>query len=279
VVFRKQFEKYNMEELIEKCFVMLEMARDSYTAAYTPVYFQQKTIDAGIVVGGYGGELFRDLYSRSGSLEELIRSKYIDPNFFCDATVIKNYVQCLQNKFGDTLGELGENNIKKAVEKIYALEKMRYWGGSRTTAFNQYCYYVHPLLDHLILRYTFDIPISTKAGGQLQKWIITQLSPAMSVVDSSYNFNMHCEHLREINEDSAAEHPLLKKPLKIYRKIRKIYRQHRKYRGSFSSRLEDSAPKIFDHCGIQKRWLHSKSAAGRFLTVARLVERYATKLH
>lgn len=171
---------------VDRALTELELCRDVFRSATTPRFFADKAGRFDIILGGYGGELLRDKYSRFKSLRNMLTAAYIVPGIRLKRSERDTYLDTLEAKFRARLDQLGETDIKKGVEKIYCLEKMRYWGGSRISAFNQYCYRLHPLLDDTLAQYAFHFSNEEKAGGALQRRIITAASPTMARVPSSY---------------------------------------------------------------------------------------------
>jgi hypothetical protein len=172
---------------VERCFNELEICRDVFTAVETPAFFSRKAEAFDVVMGGYGGELLRDKYSRFRSLREMVENAYIDAGVPLDADIRAGYLDALEGKFTSRLESLRPPDVKTAVEQIYYLEKMRFWGGSRVTAFNGYCHRVHPLLDDLLARYSFGFTLEEKRDAAIQRRIMTAASPAMAAVRSSHD--------------------------------------------------------------------------------------------
>jgi asparagine synthetase B (glutamine-hydrolysing) len=172
--------------LVEETFTQLELARDVFRAAVTSRLFSAKSNLFDIVIGGYGGALYRDSHSEPLELPALVRKNYADRWLKIDERDSRFYIDNLISKFSKTLSQLDEKDLKKSNEKIHFFEKMRYWGGARITAFNQYCFRLHPLLDHALAKHIFDIPLHEKQGAQFQKRLIARICPDMARIRSMY---------------------------------------------------------------------------------------------
>lgn len=174
VMHENRTTEYDYAKLVADCFSALDVGRNMYRSAFQPIYFSEKSQANSIVLGGYGGELLRDKYSLPKSIDQLIRKHYVASTIWMPSRVYADYRARLADKFKRTLTGLGgEADIKKASEKIYLFEKMRFWGGNHISAFNQYCYRVHPLLDHTLAKHYFDFSIAEKTDVKLQKHIIS----------------------------------------------------------------------------------------------------------
>jgi asparagine synthetase B (glutamine-hydrolysing) len=189
-IFQNQPHGGDLDRLVDDCFAALELARSLHNAANTPLLFREKSAQFPLIFGGYGGELLRDKYSRARSLEQLVRERYVSSRIWLPPDVDRAYRETLIAKFERTLQALGERDAKKGVEKIYFFEKMRYWGGSRITAFNQYCYRAHPLLDHTLARHSFDFSLDDKAHAGLQKRVMA-LVPGLDRIPLAHDLAMN----------------------------------------------------------------------------------------
>ena len=230
--YQKQIEKYDYRSLIKEAFFSLEASRDLFGAAYSPVYFQQKSKDFQVIIGGYGGELYRDKkYFGMNSVNTLVESQY-----GCSPLIFRNYKEYKNNlsKKLKSQFELGERTTKRDIERIYYFNRMRYWGGSRLTYFNQYAYRIHPLLDFELASFLFDIPAKEKRNAKLQKVLTDRFDHKLAGYASQYGYNLaYKSNLKSRAKDlySALLHklimalaivppPILGLALGVYRRLR-----------------------------------------------------------
>ena len=185
-LFDRGEEDLSFPQQVERCFVQLEICRDVFAAMETPSFFARKAASFDVVAGGYGGELLRDKYSRFSSVRGLVETAYFNAGAHLPPGLKDRYLNALEAKFNARLAEWRPPDMKTGVEMIYYLEKMRFWGGSRITAFNQFCYRLHPLLDDLLAKYSFGFTLDEKRDAAIQRRIMTAACPAMAQVRSSY---------------------------------------------------------------------------------------------
>jgi hypothetical protein len=231
-----------------------------------------------VIFGGYGGELLRDKYSRFRSVREMVEAVYLTPGIRGFDEVRSTYVDTLVAKFDARLAQLGERDIRKGVEKIYYLEKMKYWGGSRITAFNQYCHHVHPLLDDTLARYAFAFSLEEKRGGQLQRRIITEASRALATVRSSYA-NRSMLHPQPASDGGA----LFSRLRQSWRGARTTLANTRALRFLRPGQrreptLPTTAPLFEAHTGIALSRMYNAKIAGRALTLERAFARFSDRI-
>ena len=280
----KDLARYDYQSLIDHCFDEMEIARDVYFAAYSPVFFEEKSSGPDVIFGGYGGELYRDKYSADKSLRELIAKRYILPGIRFARGQRKVYADNLLQKFEKTLAGLGEKDTKKAMEKIYYWEKMRYWGGARISAFNQYCFRVHPLIDYALMKYVFDVPLSAKRGSEFQKQVISCFAQNIANIPFSNEIPADLNKTRSprdiIKSVRRKVESLGKKIIPfmpssiaapIMKRARKLPSFLRDYRSLPDHGLED-------FLNLRRDDLASDLAIGRFLTIAKTIGKFREKI-
>jgi hypothetical protein len=152
-------------------FEAMDLARNVFGGRLTLHSMQLKGQRHNLVLGGYGGELFRDVHSRSSRIETVIESLYCRGLKLPEGQQ-RDYTGRLRDKFSETLRVRGFREDERTSERIYLFEKMRAWGGTRIGLFNRYTHHWHPLLDHAIQRHVLTIPIERKKGAALQREII-----------------------------------------------------------------------------------------------------------
>lgn len=280
----KDFSRYDYNSLVERCSVELETARDVYRSAYSSVFFNEKSISQKVVLGGYGGELYRDKYSRFKSLRELITKRYLLPGIKFNKGGRKTYINNLLQKFTETLARLDEGDTKKGMEKIYYFEKMRYWGGSRISAFNQYCFRVHPLIDYILMKYLFDVSLSEKKDGKFQERLIVFFAGDISEIQFSHEVPLSLTETRSPGDiiryfsfvaKSVAKKiiPSLPSSVKsmIVKKSQKLSVYLRDYKSLADYGLEDVLQ-------LRKEDLTNHMALSRYLTIAKTIGRFKEKI-
>ena len=268
-LYMKDLSKYEYSALVDDCLNVLEVARDIYRSAYAPVYFHAKSRAHPIVLGGWGGELYRANNSTAKRLPELIERRYVEPGVRFRRNERKQYTDRLMDKFSGTLSNLGEHPTKKGVEKIYYWEFMRYWGAGHITAFNQYCFRLHPLLDHCLIRPLFDVPLSAKLDGQFQKRVITSLAPTLARIRSHYGNQPFTA-----GETKAIRRAVLEAQERAKYIARRVWRNSGLNHVS-SARLPEYCRQrddsLEDIIQLNTGDLTSSKAIGRYLTVAKVM--------
>ena len=153
---------------------------------------------------------------------------------------------------------------------------MRYWGGARITVFNQYCFRLHPLLDHTLVRYIFDFSLTDKADGLLQKRVIAHFSPLVAKIRSAY-------------EDAPLHPARTSLATQVMRKGKHLIKsvQRRLTRPPAAAKLSIFAyldhyvkpiARIEEVCNIGPSALADQKAIGRYLTVAKTIDMFYEKV-
>ncbi len=177
-LYEKRAVGQQIAELSEDCFYMLEGGRNIFRAYYTTTFFEEKAKDAPMILGGYGGELFRDKYY-ADDIASYINRYLLNRNLTMPRDHLEQYRHLLASKF-EVLGQKhGEDSPKRLSERIYYHERMRYWGGSRISAFQQYAYRYHPILDYEVVKYLFDVPREAKKDLRFQRAVIRRFCPVL----------------------------------------------------------------------------------------------------
>ncbi len=192
VSFTREEEEYDQDELLNESFNKNELMRDNFKARYSAKYFEDKTEKFDMVVGGYGGELYRDVkYRNTKSYNFLITKQYTEYNarLILRGRDWARYTRKLKKKFKEFLGVRRVRPTKENLERVYYFLKMMYWGCNRVTYFNQYGYRFHPLLDYEIAGLTFDIPKEAKDDEKFNMEIITEFDEKYASYKSNYNYD------------------------------------------------------------------------------------------
>ncbi len=192
VSFTREEEKYDQDKLLNESFDKNELMRDNFTARYSAKYFEDKSQRFDMIVGGYGGELYRDIkYRNTKNYNYLFTKQYTEYNakLILKGKDWSKYTRNLRKKFNTFLSTSGNKPSKEDLEKIYYYLKMMYWGCTRVTYFNQYGYRFHPLLDYEIAGYTFDIPKEVKDEEKFNMELIEEYDSKYASYNSNYNYN------------------------------------------------------------------------------------------
>jgi hypothetical protein len=279
VLYENRAGEHDFDTLVDKTYEVLDVSRNLYRSAYTPVVFQAKSTDSDLVLGGYGGELLRDRYSKPKSVQELIGRFYLSEQLWLPRRELEDYRAHLGAKFEARMRKLGERDIKKGVEKIYCFEKMGMWGGSRTTAYNQYCYRCDPLLDHMLAKHYFDFSNDEKAGNALQKRImevvpgLSQIPFANDVLPTGLRKRAVARVRRSISRALKAAPPDL---------TRGALRLRNRGRYSLPPKLAKMEAEIthelLARLGVKKSALPNEGLLGRLATVATAARRLGSKV-
>ncbi|MEO8636810.1 MAG: hypothetical protein ABI587_16160 [Gemmatimonadales bacterium] len=268
------------DAMVDRTFTELELCRDIYRSSLTPYYFEAKARRFGVIFGGYGGELLRDKYSRFRSVREMVEAAYLTPGIRGADRARTAYVDRLVAKFEARLQQLDERDIRKGVEKIYYLEKMKYWGGSRITAFNQYCHHVHPLLDDTLARHAFAFTLQEKQDGALQRRMITAASRALAEVRSGYS---NRSMLYPDPSPGFSAQKLASRLRQVVRNARTTVTNARALRflrpgQTRAAALPSSAPRFEAQTGIKLSQVYNSKIAGRVLTLERALARFGDRI-
>ncbi|MCK5023378.1 MAG: hypothetical protein KAS04_04350, partial [Candidatus Aenigmarchaeota archaeon] len=194
-IYEKDMARIN-EELINQAFTKNELVRDNFRGAYSSVFFDEKSKDFEMVIGGYGGELYRDVkYKGMKTIDLLIQSQYtlraIEKVFKKEE--LENYYANIKGKMRKFLKQDHDELDQLKAFKIYYFMKMMYWGGSRISMFNQYCYRYHPLLDYDLVPMVFTVPDSLQKNNKFNMKIIERFDEDMAKYMSSYGYNFEWE--------------------------------------------------------------------------------------
>lgn len=195
-IIQKRMKEFKYKNLVNKNFNILETSRDIFRSAYSPVFLKEKSSLAHLIVGGYGGELYRDSkYKGVNDIYDIINNSYTSFSFKSEKEKIK-----YQNKLIEKFKNHQQINIKnfndEQIARIYYFIKMMYWGGSRISAFNQYTYRFHPLLDYNLIYPLFYISKEEKKYGKLQMKIIELFDYNLSKYSSDYLYNFNWYHFK-----------------------------------------------------------------------------------
>ncbi|MBN1523564.1 MAG: hypothetical protein JW904_03670 [Spirochaetales bacterium] len=200
-VYRKASPNSDLHSLTDDNFLIMEIARDVYRSFQTYFLYKHKAKDSKIVIGGYGGELFRDVkFHNIHNVDEIIQKKYTDRSFNANwaESERNSYFHNIRNKYTSTINEYHALTSKDQCEVVYYFQRMMYWGGSRITNLNQICYRYHPLLDYALLYPILAMQASVKKNAKLQMMLIELNDKKLAKIRSSYRFNFKYHALKPI---------------------------------------------------------------------------------
>lgn len=281
VIYTKDFTKVPYEELLRESLDRTELYRDAFEAVYSHVFFEEKSRDFDMIIGGYGGELYRDTkYPGMKDLSVLIESKYIAPamiGVFRNKD-IQNYRRLLAAKMGDFLEHQNSLLSKADCERIYYHMRMMYWGGARITYSNNYGYRYHPLLDYELIFPLFFIGDDQKRHGMFQMKLMERFDHQLASYPSNYGHSFIWDNIGRPK----------RKPSIFGRGFRLLSRKMKRVltrggvtgqsvgRKTWSNLVGDELliHRVFD--GLELTG--DEKFIGRIYTVERLLERYSDKI-
>lgn len=155
----------------DSTFWELDMARNLLRGTLTTVSMELKAARHALILGGYGGELFRDVYSRRANVSEVIELDYCR-GLVANSYARGDYAARLKDKLQRSLEDLGFGDDVRASERLYLFEKMRTWGGSRISLYNRFTHHWHPLMDHHMQRHILTVGREEKEAAAFQRRII-----------------------------------------------------------------------------------------------------------
>ncbi|MCG3225832.1 MAG: hypothetical protein H7645_02855 [Candidatus Heimdallarchaeota archaeon] len=192
IYFQRKKDDYNLDELIFNSFEKNELIRDNFGGCFSSVIFDEKTKKFNMIVGGYGGELYRDSkYKKTNTIDYLVTKQYtIHPiSIILKKKDYKNYRKKLKQKFFTLLGEKKNKLNREELERIYYFLKMMYWGGGRISFFNRYGYRFHPLLDYELTSYVLRIGRKEKDDEKFMMQVIEKFDKEFASYRSNYGYN------------------------------------------------------------------------------------------
>lgn len=201
-IYKKDYNNKSWADFLKKTYYLNELHRDSFGGAYSSIFFNEKSLDYEMILGGYGGELYRDIkYRGVKSFNYLIENQYINQNLklLFSKSEIREYKKNLEIKLRRLLDNKNGKLSKKNLEKIYFFNKMMYWGGSRITYFNQYCYRFHPLLDYSLIFPLFAIGQKEKKNGKFMMKLMHEFNPEVTSINSSYEHDFKWSNKKNIS--------------------------------------------------------------------------------
>lgn len=280
--YTKDLENKDYSQLVFQNCDLFEISRNIFRGAYAPIFTNDKAKDFNMIIGGFGGELYRDVkYNNIKNLNGIIKKNFNDPSFkIKTSSTLKSQ---LKNKIKQLLNKKGPSNItsKEDAEKTYYFLKMMYWAGSRITYYNQYCYRIHPLLDYELIYKLFSIDDSVKANAKLQMKVIEELDYELASFESNYGYNFIWDPKKNYESQHTTS---LKEKIKTL--IKKIYSPYRKKK--YPSYLQDqflnevlqgSYNKIWDNFPFKKNVHLSASAYGRKKSIELIFKRIKELSH
>lgn len=244
----------------------LDMCRDAFRSKRMLHYFNQKSTWHPLLLGGYGGELFRSVYSLDGTPAQVVSKRYCQ-NVTQGDSDAQRYRELLTAKFERTLLRVGGDTASRASEKIYFFEKMRAWGGTRIATHNRYAYSYHPLLDLRIQRHMFAYPVQEKLELGLQKRLIG-LDPELAKLP--YLDEVNRQKLRHKIETSPTVRRLRKRAERVLSRPPSYVRE--------AEVLSKELSAFAKHSGVALADCKTELARGRYLTLGLLYQRFQEKI-
>ncbi len=307
VHFQREPDDSDFNKLIFSSFEKNELIRDNFVGYYSSVLFDKKTKKFDLVVGGYGGELYRDSkYKNIKTIDYLLTKQYTAHPIpiILKKKDYKNYRKKLKQKFFTLLGEKKKKPNREELERIYYFLKMMYWGGSRISFFNRYGYRFHPLLDYELTSSLFKISRKEKDDEKFMMQIIEKFDKEFASYRSNYGYNfVWNEEKRNIITPKKTikekMRPILRIAIRLFIKdeylifktknlLKNILKRKSKVKRALKPEVETEKPwreyleREFQFTEIFGKRLNNlrlkESNLGRVYTVEYFLERYKSKL-
>jgi len=284
-IYRKDLTRVNYEELLANSLSRTELCRDAFQAAYSYVFFDDKTKDFNMILGGFGGELYRDTkYHGINSISSLINYQYLDSRMMdvFSPEEIQQYKTGLAMKIKTLIGRSDSSLTKMDCEIIYYHMRMMYWGGSRITYFNSYGYRYHPLLDYELIYPLFHVGDDQKHDGKFQMQIIERFDRKMASYQSNYGYSFIWEKAKNHSSRPRFHTRVLRF---LARNLRKIFSRGGIDTTTWKSEEDRTVWKKFVGGDLQIRKFFEKlhvredeKYLGRIYTIETTLRRYESKI-
>ncbi|SIR77950.1 hypothetical protein SAMN05878276_0078 [Aquipseudomonas alcaligenes] len=168
------------EKLLEKNDHLLHISsvgRDIVRSAAWLDIASEKYKSAALVLGGYGGEAIRAKYCKYDSVVEFALRFYK-----ADKLVVVSQRKMLVDEICrqmEAVGLLSGGGAKDVCNRIYALDRMRVWGGAATTAMMIHGDRLHPFMDWYLLGPILSFSEGAVQEERLQERLIEWFSPGL----------------------------------------------------------------------------------------------------
>lgn len=157
---------------------MFSVGRDIYRSAAWLDISSEKYKNAALVLGGYGGEAIRAKYCKYNGVADFA-ARFYKATKVTGEDQRKMFVDeiCRQMAAVDLLSDnVGSKDI---CNRIYALDRMRVWGGAATTAMMIYGDRLHPFMDWYLLGPVLSFSEGAVQEEKLQGQLIERFSPGL----------------------------------------------------------------------------------------------------
>ena len=135
-----------------------------------------------LVLGGYGGEVVRGKYCKYSDLSDIARGYYGGYVALKKFDIESEFVSHVTEKLREDYAREWISTSQQLCQWIYALDRMRIWGGARVTMMALYGDNLHPFMDWKLLWPLFAWDYSEIHGASLQHRLIRSFSEdAMSL--------------------------------------------------------------------------------------------------
>ncbi|MBY6033617.1 hypothetical protein KUV59_10580 [Marinobacter daepoensis] len=134
---------------------------------------------ADLLIGGYGGEAIRAKYCGFNGLEGFLKGFY-KANSVKDPELRKRFLEETKKEVYGTY--LWSETDRQLCNNLYALDRMRSWGGSAIQAAMIYGDRYHPFMDWYLLGPVLDFSDGGLQTSGLQEKLIERLSPGLTSI-------------------------------------------------------------------------------------------------
>lgn len=181
-----------------------------------------------LLLDGNGGEVFRNIYrlpNKPISLQSYVKKTIfkllssIDQPKLDSQVLINNICAKIDNQ-----ENTGLFDVKRLVlENLYPTFIIKNWLGQNNSIANQFCDFLTPFTESLVVNSGLQVPIKYKTLGWFEAELIKYIDPDLSKITSNYGHNFYCgiNAARRFKEDGMIVLSNLKIASKIKNKLHK----------------------------------------------------------
>ena len=173
--------QHHIEDNEELMLLGFAIGRDIIRSRQWPYRMKAKYSKYDLILGGYGGEVLRAKYNANSTIPE-IAHKYYNANIAQSlwGKNCKLNTQIITDLEGYSHKEAYSNN--HTGNWVYAVDRMRIWGGSQVLMSSLYGDILHPFMDWHLLNPVFAFKTKNLLEGNLQKKIIHIFAPQLDCI-------------------------------------------------------------------------------------------------
>lgn len=135
----------------EKLAVATNAGRDLIRSSSTLEIAEKKYENFSLILGGYGGEVMRAKYTGYSNLKDFSTRYFAGSRQLRTLNIEENFLKRVQERITEEYLCKNTETNTELFNWIYALSKMRIWGGNRFSMMSTYGDSLHPFMDwHLL---------------------------------------------------------------------------------------------------------------------------------